>query len=78
MAAGQEPGQLGLARLDRLIAQIAAVNLDEIEGAVDRRIVPRALASASSDCRRRINATKLGWLDELFIALVADGGKLAA
>jgi hypothetical protein len=28
LASGQEPGQFGLARLDRLVAQIAAIKLD--------------------------------------------------
>jgi len=44
LASGQEPSQLGLARLDRLVAEIAAVELQEIESAIDRRIV--ALAPA--------------------------------
>jgi hypothetical protein len=39
LTTGQEPRQLGLARLDRLVAQIAAVELQEIERAIDRRIV---------------------------------------
>ena len=44
LASGQEPSHLGLARLDRLVAEIAAVELQEIESAIDRRIV--ALAPA--------------------------------
>jgi hypothetical protein len=63
LTAGQEPRQLGFALLDRLVPKIAAVKLQEIERAVDRRIVTLAPAK-ELEIREAVRITRDQLVDD--------------